>query len=64
MKTDRTDGYGLSYSREILTFNTSNSLVFPNFGVGEGSMYLQNFNLNAQPGQVPTVSYSFLFVIT
>jgi len=64
MKTDRRDGYGMSYSGDILTFNTSNSLVFSNFGVGEGPMYLQSFNLDAQPGQVPTVSYSFLFTIT
>ena len=66
MKTDRTDGYGLTYSGDILTFNTSSpsGLVKSNFGVGEGDMYLQSFNLDAQPGQYPTVSYSFLFTIT
>jgi len=66
MKTDRTDGYGMTYNGDIITFNTSSSsdLIISNFGVGEGPMYLQNFSLNAQPGQFPTVSYSFLFTIS
>jgi len=38
--------------------------VISNFGVGSGDMYLQNFSLEASPGNFPTVSYSFLFTIS
>jgi hypothetical protein len=61
---NRVDGYGLNYSGNILSVDTSQSLIYNNFGVGSGDMYLQSFNFNAQPGQVPTVSYSFLFTLS
>lgn len=63
-ETDREDGYGMVYSGDLLNFDTSSSLVFSNFGVGDGDLYLQNFSLEASPGNYPTVSYSFLFTIS
>ena len=57
----RRDGYGLSYSGNIMQFNTENERTHTNFGVGVGTMYLQSLNFDAQPGQVPVVSYSFIF---
>lgn len=64
LETSREDGYGMTYSGDLLTFDTASSLVFSNFGVGSGDLYLQNFSLQASPGNFPTVSYSFLFTIS
>jgi len=63
METEQVEGYGLTYNGGPISFNTSQSMVFPNFGVGSGDMYLQNFSLEMSPGQVPTANYSFMFVI-
>lgn len=65
MKTTHIDGYGLTYNGGPISFTTKpESTVIPNFGVGEGDMYLQNFNLEASPGNIPTVSYSFVFTMS
>jgi hypothetical protein len=64
LETNREDGYGMTYSGDLLTFDTSGSLVFSNFGVGSGDLYLQSFSLEANPGTFPTVSYSFAFTIS
>jgi len=66
LSAERREGYGLNYSGQIFSFDTSSlsSLVISNFGVGSGDMYLQNFSLEASPGNFPTVSYSFLFTIS
>lgn len=66
LETNREDGYGMTYNGNIFTFDTSNEsgLVHSNFGVGYGDLYLQNFSLEASPGNFPTVSYSFLFTIS
>ena len=64
METSQEDGYGLSYSGNPLSFSTSNYLVFSNFGVGDGDMYLQNFSLEVNPGEIPVATYSFVFYIS
>jgi hypothetical protein len=65
MRAIRTDGYGMTYSGDIFTFNTGATLEFNNFlGIGTGPLYLQNFNINFPSGGFPIASYSFLFAIT
>ncbi len=64
LETNREDGFGMNYTGDLFNFDTSSSLVFSNFGVGDGDLYLQNFSLEASPGNFPTVSYSFLFSIS
>jgi hypothetical protein len=39
------------------------SAIMPNFGVGEGPMYLQSFSLDLNPGEIPVANYSYAFVI-
>lgn len=75
MQTDQEDGYGLSYSEGPINFTSDSisSITFPMSSILGGSieipsgatdLYLQNFNLEKNPGNVPTVNYSFAFGIT
>lgn len=64
MEAIREDGYGMKYTKDLFPFDTSGDMKFNNFGVGEGSMYLQSFNIDFNPGAYPTVSYSFMFSIS
>jgi len=64
METEQEDGYGLRYTGNPLSFDTRDSLVFSNFGIGDGDMYLQNFSLELNPGELPVATYSFAFSIT
>ncbi|MHA1833660.1 MAG: hypothetical protein ACTSV7_06675 [Candidatus Baldrarchaeia archaeon] len=59
------DGYGLTYNGNPFDFTTSeeSDVVFSNFGVGDGDMYLQSFSLDCTPGAIPTASYSFMFKV-
>ena len=66
METAHKDGYGLRYDGQPIDFDTggpSNEVTIPNFVEGKGDLYLQGFNLEASPGNIPTVSYSFVFTI-
>jgi len=64
METTHVDGYGLTYDGNPISFTTDpEGTIIPNFGVGEGDMYLQNFSLEANPGSLPTASYSFVFTM-
>ena len=64
METTHIDGYGLTFEGNPIPFTTNpKGTIIPNFGVGEGDMYLQSFNLEASPGGLPTASYSFVFTI-
>ncbi len=63
METEQEDGYGLNYTGGPIAFDTTDELIISNFGVGSGPLYLQNFSVEFNPGQIPTASYSFLFVI-
>jgi len=63
METAQEEGYGLDYRGGPIAFDTRDELIINNFGVGEGPLYLQNFSVEFNPGEIPTASYSFLFVI-
>jgi len=63
METFQEEGYGLNYTGGPIAFDTREELIINNFGVGEGPLYLQNFSVEFNPGEIPTASYSFLFVI-
>jgi len=64
METSQEEGYGLNYGGGPIAFDTRDELIISNFGVGEGPLYLQNFSVEFNPGEIPTASYSFLFVIS
>lgn len=63
MQTTQVNGYGLNYSGDPISINTdSEMLPFSLGGLFAGvDMYLQNFNFDGQPGQPPTVSYTFIY---
>lgn len=72
---EQIDGYGLRYSGGPINFSSDNensitfnfgSIVPSEFNVPSGAtdLYLQSFNLNLNPGEIPQVSYSFAFGIT
>jgi hypothetical protein len=72
---EQIDGYGLDYHGGPINFNSGNenditfsfgSIVPSDFDKPSGAtdLYLQSFNLNLNPGEVPQVSYSFAFGIT
>ena len=63
METAQEDGYGLIYAGGPISFDTRNVLIISNFGVGEGPLYLQNFSVEFSPGEIPSATYSFLFVM-
>jgi len=63
MSTSQEDGYGLVYTGGPLSIDTSATIEFANFGVGAGTMYLQNFSVDFNPGEIPTATYSFAFSI-
>lgn len=64
MVTEQEDGYGLVYSGNPISFNSESDVIFNNFGIGSGPMYLQSFNLELNPGELAVASYSFAFTIT
>jgi hypothetical protein len=70
------DGYGLIYTGGPISFNSGNvsdliisfsSIVSPSIlelPAGTSDLYLQSFNVNYSPGEIPTANYSFAFSIT
>ncbi len=64
METSQEEGYGLEYSGGPISFDTRESLEISNFGAGDGVLYLQNFSLELNPGEIPTATYSFMFIVT
>jgi len=61
MSTVQTNGYGLNYSGEPFSFNTSDTNLTIDIGSTLGGPhYLQSFNFDAQPGQLPIVSYTLI----
>jgi len=59
----QTNGYGLTYGGGPIAFDTSaDGTAISLGGIFSGiTMYLQNFNIDAQPGQYPTVSYTLVY---
>jgi hypothetical protein len=63
METSQEDGYGLKWTGGPISFDTSDVLIIENFGVGSGPLYLQSFSAEFNPGEIPTATYSFTFII-
>jgi hypothetical protein len=61
MVSTHEDGYGLDYTGSPMAINTDTNFIFTNFGLGSGPLYLQSFNLDCAPGELPVASYSFAF---
>lgn len=72
---EQLDGYGLVYTGGPIDFDSGSestitipmsNVVPSNFEVPTGAtdLYLQSFNLNLNPGEIPQVNYSFAFGIT
>jgi len=63
MEDTQENGYGLSYTGGPISISTNSEMTpieIPGFG-GTSGLYLQNFNFDAQPGSLPTASYSFIY---
>lgn len=61
----QTDGYGLTYTGGPISFATSPAGVTwdgEGLNLGVGVMYMQSFNIEFTPGEIPIASYSFVFV--
>lgn len=57
----QTAGYGLTYSGDPFSFNTANGATKINLGgMLGGDHYLQSFSVDAQCGQLPIATYSFI----
>lgn len=64
METEQEDGYGLIYTGGPISFNSDDTLEFVNFMDSTGpTLYLQNFSLDLNPGEIPIANYSFVFSI-
>jgi len=61
--TTQQDGYGLEYNGDPFNFNTNteDGCTFPNYGIGVGDWLLQSFNVDLNPGSMPTATYTFVF---
>lgn len=62
METSQTNGYGLNYNGGPISFTTSKDGTIVDLNVGNiiGTFYLQTFNLDVQPGQLPVANYTFV----
>ena len=60
MEATQTNGYGLSYTGDPISFDTANMDTTFSLGNLGNDFYLQSFNFDAQPGQFPVVSYTFV----
>jgi hypothetical protein len=62
MEESQINGYGLIYRGGPFDFETDDDgVIFTNLGnLGIPKLYLQSFNVNFNPGEVPTATYSFV----
>lgn len=65
---EQTDGAGLIYTGGPINFDSSVDDMIFNFTVHYdhgliNEFYLQSFNLEKNPGEIPTANYSFMFYI-
>lgn len=62
MTTSQENGYGLKYTGNPISFTTTKEGTIIDLNVGdiEGTFYLQTFNLDLQPGQLPVANYTFV----
>lgn len=65
--TDATqsDGYQFSYDGDPISFSTGDEPTIITIDkIANGvDLYLQSFNLECNPGSIPTASYSFVFAV-
>lgn len=57
------EGIGMKYDKEPITFDTSteDGCTLTNMGLGKSDYYLQNFNIEFVPGQIPVANYTFAY---
>jgi hypothetical protein len=60
LRETQINGYGLSYNGGPISISTTPEMEPSDIGVGPAQMYLQSFSFDAQPGQIPTVTYSYI----
>lgn len=61
MEVEQTNGYGLSYNGGPISIDTTPTMEPSSLGGAFPSeLYLQSFSFDAQPGQIPTVTYSYV----
>jgi len=65
MNTKQYNGYGMQYTGDPFSFETSPEGTILSIGgvLGDGPFYLQSFSYDAQPGQFPVVTYSLVYSI-
>ena len=61
LRETQVNGYGLSYNGGPISINTTSAMEPSSIGVGPSEMYIQSFSFDAQPGQIPTVTYSYIY---
>ena len=66
MQETQTNGYGMTYSGDPISFSTTPTGTEIALGgiFKDVICYLQNFSFQAQPGELPTVTYSLVYPIS
>lgn len=67
----REEGYGLTYTGDPIDFDTSvedtmiikASDILSGLGALNDTLYLQSFNIDLTPGNIPVASYNFIFTV-
>jgi len=62
--TEQIEGLGMTFGDGPITFNTSTAdgCTLDNMGIGTSPYYLQNFNMELVPGNIPVVNYTFAYI--
>lgn len=62
LQETQTNGYGLSYNGGPISIDTTPEMDASSIGTAfPDELYIQSFSFDAQPGQLPTVTYSYIF---
>jgi len=57
---EQREGYGLVFNGDPITIDTEDDNIYPDYFDTGAQYHLQNFSLEATPGQYPMASYSFV----
>lgn len=60
LQETQVNGYGMSYTGGPISIHTTPVMEPSNIGIGPDETYIQSFSFDAQPGQIPTVTYSYI----